>query len=399
MVRADRPYFLLLVGLVGAIGIMDTAVLNPTIAAYARSMGADEPLSSFIAGLYSIIAIPSSFALGLVIDVIGRRRAMIIGIGSTALWIYGYGISHDPIQLILFRIAHSVSGSLVFPASIAMAADTTKKGLGRGLGIYWILIGGAIVIGSSISAILVRTLGFRPLFSFVAIISLLGALLAFTLPETGKRLMPKASLRMIASSIRWLSAAYSSIFSLYFAFGVVVGSLSLALISLNISAEVAASTVGIYIALATLVSLPFFYIGGKVTDKAGPIRVLSIGAALSAASQFLLVLSLRPPLYYVSSILLGVSIAFVYVGSTALAALPEARGVSIGLHQTANVGGIAVAAPLSGLLLKYFGVEFPFAVAGLVQLGMIGVLLASKKAARPAEEQILKMSDEPVSKR
>lgn len=388
--RTDKGYFILLMGVLGAFGIIDTAILNPTIAAFALSLGADQFLASFTAGLYALVAIPASILMGLAIDTIGRKRALVAGLGLTALWIYGYSVAAVPAHLLLFRVAHSLSGSLVFPASIAMVADAARREMSRGFGVYWMVIGVALAIGSFVSATLVPALGFRSLFILVAAISLGGMVVALTLPETApERLTPRASVGVIRSSIRWLSVSYLSIFALYFAFGAIVGSLSLALILNGQSPEVASSNVGVYIGLATVVSLPVFYLAGRLVQRRGSSTILLTGILLTALSQLLLVFSLGFPYNYVSSGLLGVAIAFVFVASTTLAALPRARGASVGLHQTANIAGVAVGAPVSGLLLQQFGLTAPFAAAIVVQLVALVAISAAREVTRTAEAQAL----------
>lgn len=390
MVRTDRGYFILLVGVLGAFGILDTAILNPTVAAFASSLGADDFLASFIAGLYSLVAIPASILMGLAIDSIGRKRALVAGLGLTALWIYGYSLATTPLHLLLFRITHSVSGSLVFPATIAMVADAAKREMGRGIGVYWMVIGIALAVGSFVSASLVPSLGFRSLYLLVAAMSLVGMAVALALPETAaERLPPGRSVGVLRASFRWLSVSYVSIFSLYFAFGAIVGSLSLAFILTGLTPEAAARNVGLYIGLATLVSLPLFYVVGRLMRRLGATAVLLTGISFTALSQLLLALSLGPSLLYVSSALLGVAIAAVYVASTTLAVLPRARGASVGLHQTTNIAGVAVGAPVSGLLLQTFGLAAPFAAAVAVQLAALLVIVAGRGVTRTAETQAL----------
>ncbi|MFQ5908283.1 MAG: MFS transporter [Thermoplasmata archaeon] len=397
MIRTDRAYFILLVGLLGAIGIIDTAVLNPTIAAYAKSLGASDVFAGLIAGLYAIVAIPASLAMGLTIDAIGRRRALIIGLGLTALWVYGYALAMTPTQLMLFRITHAISGSLVFPASIALIVDAARQKVGRSVGLYWVVIGSVIFIGSALSGTLVPVLGFRTLFVLVAAISLVGMVLAFTVPETAKRrVMPRASLSVLASAMRWLSVAYVSMFALYFAFGVVVGSLSLVIGRSGVPLEQAAATVALYIALATAISLPAFPLVARLLERVGTVRTLSLGIALAAVSQVLLVFSLGTPTLILSAALLGGAIAFVFVTSTAVAALPEARGASIGLHQTANVAGVALGAPISGLVLQTWGILAPYALAVIVLVVALALILTSRKAIQPADQKLMSAPREPL---
>ncbi|MEE9591999.1 MAG: MFS transporter [Thermoplasmata archaeon] len=398
MVRTDRTFFILLVGLLGAIGIIDTAILNPTIAAYAKSLGATEFFASFIAGLYAIIAIPASLAMGLTIDAIGRRRALVVGLGLTAVFVFGYALAATPTQLMVFRITHAISGSLVFPASIAMIVDAARqKKVGRSLGLYWVVIASVIFIGSALSGTLVPVLGFEPLFIVVAAISLIGMFIALTVPETAKRrVMPRASMSVIASAIRWLSVAYLSMFSLYFAFGVIVGSLALIIALMGVPLEQAAGTVGLYIALATAVSIPAFPLVARLLERVGTVPTLAGGIGLAAVSQVLLVISLGLPSLILSAIFLGGGIALVFVTSTAVAALPEARGASIGLHQTANIAGVAVGAPISGLVLQVWGTLAPFTLAVLVQVATLGLILTSRKAVQPADQMLMSAPREPL---
>ncbi len=390
MLRTDKAYFVPLIAVLGAVGIIDTAILNPTISAFAASLGADEILASLIAGLYSIVAIPASIIMGLTVDAIGRRRALIAGLGFTALWIYGYSIAATPLDLVIFRTTHAISGSLVFPASIAMIVDASRRKMGQSIGLYWIVIGSVIALGSGLSAVLVSSLGFRWMFVLVALVSLGGFGIALAVPETARRGMtPRRSVRVIVSSIKWLYVSYLSIFSLYFAFGAVVGSLALVLILSGAAEQTAAASVGIYIFLATLVSLPLFYLAGRFLDRVGPVRMLGLGIASAGVSQAMLLISLSSLLLIVSAVALGVGIALVFVASTAVAALPRARGASIGLHQTANIAGVAVGAPLSGIFLHYYGALGPFTVAAAVQVVALAILFASRKSTRQADLQLM----------
>ena len=390
MIRTDRSYFVLVIGLLGAIGVIDTAILNPTISAYAVTLGASESLAGFIAGLYSIVAIPASLAMGLAIDAIGRRLALVVGLGLTALWIFGYAVAATPVQLMLLRIAHSLSGALVFPASIALILDAARRRIGRSIGMYWLVVGSVIAIGSAISATLVTGLGFRPLFRMVAVVSAVGMLVALVVPDASpRRMTPRASLRVIISSFRWLSVAYLSMFALYFAFGMIVGALSLVIIQGGASAEEAARSTALYVALATVVSLPGFPVVGRLVERVGNARLLGGGIVLTVAAMALLLVSLDTGVLIGSAVLLGGAIALVFVASTAVASVPEARGASIGLHQTSNIAGVAVGAPVSALVLELLGPTAPFLLAVLIQLAALAVIVAGRKAIRPADQKLM----------
>jgi len=166
-----RVNLLFIVAFLGFIGVVDTSIISPIIAVYAESLGASKTLAGLIAGLYSIVAIPSSIIMGMIIDKIGRKRGLLIALISDSLVFLLYLFAPNYTFLILVRILHAIFDSLIFPASIAIIGDFLMRRIGFSLATFWSFTAIAIIIASATASILVRFLGFSSIFIVLLILS------------------------------------------------------------------------------------------------------------------------------------------------------------------------------------------------------------------------------------
>ncbi|NWG09838.1 MAG: MFS transporter [Nitrososphaerales archaeon] len=372
----------------GFIGLIDTSFMVPVIALYARSLGANEALAGLTAGLYSIVAIPASFAMGFSVDIIGRRRALILAFLSDSIIVYLYSLTVNPAQLLIVRAFHAVGGSLTFPAIIALVGDIKTSSLGRSFAIYWVGVGFSMAVGSIASGLLTYVLGFKAVFQVLSIIMVIGLVLSLFVPETLTRSSrPKRVFAEIKKSIGWLLSSYVSIYALYYAFGVITGILSLTFMDvLGIVMGEAASMVGLYIGLSTIISIALFYFFGILTDRRGPRIPTLIGLTGLTISQTILASNLALSFVLASSIALGVAMGAIFVTSAVVATSTSkgSRGTSVGIHQTMNILGLATGAPISGLILEIFGPQLPYLIGALVQiLALIIVLFSFRSYTKP----------------
>ncbi|WP_218184405.1 MFS transporter, partial [Aeropyrum camini] len=118
----------LLLALAGFAGLMDTAFLLGVVAAYAEHLGASKAEAGFIAGLYSMVAIPASLAAGLAVDKVGRKKALVAGLAWDTLAIALYTTASTPGELALYRALHAIGGSLVYPAFFSIVGDAGGRG-------------------------------------------------------------------------------------------------------------------------------------------------------------------------------------------------------------------------------------------------------------------------------
>lgn len=367
----------------GFIGYADTAFMLPVIAAYSKFLGADEALAGLTAGFYAIVALPTSFMMGLVVDIIGRKKSLLLAFFSDCIIVYSYSLVVDPIQLLAVRGLHAIGGSLTFPAILALVADLKETSTGRGVAVVWMAVGISNAAGAILSGLITSTLGFKVVFQVLSVILAIGFVLSFSLPETHeRRSTPKKALSEVRKSIGWLTSSYISIFALYYVFGVIVGIASLTLMSeVGMVEEEAVAVTGLYIGLATVSSIGMMYLFGALTDRTGPKIPAVIGLSGAALSQLLLAFSLAWAFILASSLTLGLAIGSILVTSTVVATSVSqtGRGTSMGFHQTMNILGVAMGAPISGLVFKMAGAQLPYLIGALVQLlAMVVVILSLK---------------------
>ncbi|MCP8314783.1 MAG: MFS transporter [archaeon] len=384
--------FLPLATLMGFIGIADTAFMLPVISAYAKFLGADEALAGLIAGLYSVVAILASFVMGISVDILGRRRALLLAFLSDSIMVYAYSLVTNPAQLFIVRALHAIGGSLTFPAIIAFVGDVKADSLGRSFALYWMGVGSSIAIGSIISGLITSILGFKAVFQVLSIIMMIGLFLSFLIPETlEKSSKPKRIFIEIKKSIGWLLSSYVSIYALYYVFGVITGILSLTLMNVLGIREEAVRITGFYIGLSTTISIALFYLFGTITDKKGPRIPAIVGFISLMLSQIILAFNLAWNFILLSSIALGIAMSAILTLSTVVASSTSqsSRGTSIGFQQTMNILGVATGAPISGLILKTVGPQAPYLIGAFVQiLALIIILLSLRNYVKLPKQTI-----------
>ncbi len=360
MPRLTRAQMILL-GIAGFVGIIDTAFMASVVAPYAEYLGASKPLASFTAGLYGLVAIFASPVAGIIVDRIGRRKSLIAGLAWDTLFVYLYGVARSPKELLVVRSLHAVGGSLVYPAFMATVGDTSSaRSLGSSIARYLAIIAIAIVIGALTASATVDALGFRGAFTALSLIIMLGFISAIFLPETLIEQNREKRKTSLVEVIRKIKLGLVLIFLLYFSFGIIVGGLGLALKHEGIvpSEEEAAVVTGMSIGFATLVSIPSLIVSGYSVDRGRVLRPVTIASILSIVAVLgLLIANNKWHIVLIYSIY-GLSIGAYLVASSFLVLRVEEkiRGFAVALQQTVNIIGVAVSAPIAGILVEAMGI-------------------------------------------
>jgi DHA1 family solute carrier family 18 vesicular amine transporter 1/2 len=374
------------------LSLVDTSFIAPIISSYAKSLGASDFEAGLVTGLYSAIAIPATIAMGYVIDRLGRRRVLAPLFVGDALSLYMYSLASNVQQLIIARSMHAIFDAGVFPASISMFREAIHgKRIGRYIGLYWLFISIAIILGSSTASLMVSRLGFKPIFQLLSILMLVGLISTIFTREL-YRLPPERG-RVSFSQLRGLWAplipAYLSAFILYMGIGAITGSLSPNLIKyMGFTERMGGVATGIYMAIATVTALPINILAGFLIERIGRYRVLFLGALFLALSMATLATSLAESARYVSSIFNGIALAMILVSSSEIAVnVPSpARGTSSAIYGSMLLIGVAIGSPLSGYLTEKVTISIrdltlysPYLVPAIMAL----ILSASLAIYRP----------------
>ena len=129
------PFVLLCI--MGGLAIFSsTMAKNPALPLFIRSLGAPLSTVGYIAAASTIVGIVVSFPAGILSDIIGRRRVMLIAAVVFATAPFLYLVIAAPWQLVLVRIYHGLATAILGPVALAAIADTFDKGRGERMGWY-----------------------------------------------------------------------------------------------------------------------------------------------------------------------------------------------------------------------------------------------------------------------
>ncbi len=360
-VRASREKIAL--SIVGFTGIVDTAFMIALIAPYAKKLGASDPEAGFIAALYSIVALPASIVAGALVDRIGRKRSLALGLAWDAVVVFLYSVVDSLRGLTLVRGLHALGGSLVYPAFLASVGDRTVgyAGTGTWIGRYLAAVASAVALGALAASSIVRLLGFEATFRVLSAVILLGFASSLLVKETSRGQNPLTALRSVWAYKRSVVPGLALIFLLYVSFGAIIGGLGPALLSEGIAAteEEASSIVGASVGVASAVSVPLFIASGTALDRGWGRRILVLSALATIAYWYVATYTKDPLWITTSSLLYGLPIASFMTASSymVLHVSQGSRGSASGLQQVFNILGIAFGAPLAGLAVERWGLE------------------------------------------
>jgi len=349
-----------ILSLIAFIGVIDTSFLISIISPYARFLGADEAQAGFIAGLYSIVAIPASVVAGILMDKVGRWRLLRLGLILDFISMVLYYLAYDPISLAFVRVLHAIGGSMLFPSGISLIARYSRESIAPGVSTFMIFIALSVAAGSLTSATVVSLMGFKPVFILLGFIIGLGGLMSLLIPnflDINEVTHRKIDIRLLKLYGTNAVLGVLFIFVLYIGFGFIVGGYPNVLIRvLELPEERVSALIGMYIGISTLISIPLMYLSGYLIHRRHLDIVNILGLSTLASSLGILTVNTSFLTHIISSILLSVSIGMLMVSSTYLAVnvSDQIRGVTSALHQTFNILGVAIGAPLSGYLSSIY---------------------------------------------
>src|SRR4030043_1332237 len=150
------PFMLLCI--MGGLAIFSsTMAKNPALPLFIRSLGVPVATVGFIAAASTVVGIVVSLPAGVLSDVIGRRRLILIAATVFATAPFLYLLISSPWQLVIVRIYHGLATAILGPVAMAAVADTFDERRGERMGWYSSatmvgrflapFVGGALIFG------------------------------------------------------------------------------------------------------------------------------------------------------------------------------------------------------------------------------------------------------------
>jgi len=391
----DATPNLFLISILNFISFLDTTILIPIIALYATTLNIGPGTIGFIIGLYSVVNSPTNLFSGRLIDRIGYRIPLLIGMAGSAACMFGYSLVKLPFQLGLVRALHGFFGGTKSPSMMtAFSAKADEQGRGRTMAFYGMSIAFANLAGFGMSGAIVTSAGYPVLFYIGTGILAAGTLISFLLPklktvtEKAPRLAPRQVFHRIGGLLKrkGLVLSFAAVFAQYFTFGGIVTLLPLYVKGLGMDAF----RVGMLLTVYTVIFIAFQVPSGILSDKLGRKRLVYAGLALGTIA---LVLLPRMTGFATLAVVMGVygaAFGMLFPSVSALVvdhAAPEERGLASGVFHALVTAGVAIGAPILGGFGSVFGLNVGLAVtpAILVVVLVIGLFFLRGSPETPLE--------------
>ncbi len=366
------------------LGFLDTHMLIPVMALYAWQLGATPAMVGLVIGLYSITNTPANVLFGRIVDRVGHKIPLILGLLGDALSMFFYVLCRTPWHLALVRMFHGMSGGMVGPATMSITArHSSPANKGKAMGFYGMAMGLSTLVGYGASGLLSSRIGYHSLFFLGSALSGIGTVLAVIIPikksatDKASRSSSAQDFQKIAKLLKrkGLTASYCAIFAQYFAFGGVVTLLPLYVRSLGLEAF----HVGMLLATFSLAFLVFQFASGTLSDRAGRKIPTALGLGLEAIVLVVLPHTGTFAILAAIMVLYGIAYALLFPSISALitdCTTPEEYGKATGIFHALLTAGVAIGAPVIGWGAERIGLEAGITLTpAVLVLALIIVLL------------------------
>ena len=176
------PFILLCI--MGGLAIFSSTMSkSPVLPLFIRALDVPMGTVGFIAATSTVVGIVVSLPAGILSDIIGRRRIILIAAIVFASAPFLYLLVTQPWHLVLVRIYHGFATAILGPVAMAAVADTFDSGRGEKMGWYSSatmvgrflapFIGGALIFGDD----------FRWVYLVTGLIGTLSLIAALRLPH------------------------------------------------------------------------------------------------------------------------------------------------------------------------------------------------------------------------
>jgi len=360
----------------GGLAILSsTMAKNPVLPLFIRALDVPMGTVGFIAAASTVVGIVVSLPAGILSDIIGRRRVILIAAIVFASAPFLYLLVTQPWQLVLVRIYHGFATAILGPVAMAAVADTFDEKRGERMGWYSSatmvgrfvapFVGGALIFGDDFRWVYIATGTFGTL-ALIAAIRL--SLATATSDSLGAAL--KRGRGDIWSDIKTILThrgilATSAIEAVqYFAFGCLEVFLP---IFLDEQAGFSTIEIGSLFTIQIVVATLTKPIMGRFSDKYGRVPVIIAGLLLGGITMAFMTYSYNYPLLAVLIGFFGLGLATVTASTAALVAdlsKASSHGGALGVLSSVMDVGHSTGPMVGGLLISALNYKAAFGIVG-----------------------------------
>ncbi|HEY6828889.1 MAG TPA: MFS transporter [Gemmatimonadaceae bacterium] len=372
---------------VAFVDMVGSSMILPLIPYYATRMGATGLAVGVIIAAFPLGQLLSAPTWGRFSDRYGRRPAILLGLGLSAIAYVLFAFSHFVAMLLVFRLVQGVGGGTVGVLQAYVADSMEQDDRAKSLGWLSAATSLGVVIGPAFGSFLTIAWGHRAPGLGAAVLCLAISIFAWRyLAESRDEAArvstsarpPRAGREALARVLRHSGEPASRLIWIYaIGMGAFYGTTQLLPLILSSRFGITERTVGwffMYFGLMGVIIRTLLL--GPVVNRLKEARVARWGLVLLAGGLSLTAVSMNYPELFTAFTLMPLGTAFLFPCVTALLSrvVPKSeRGLQMGVQQT--YGGISrVAFPIvAGAMVDSFGAGVPFMVAGVLVLLTLGL--------------------------
>jgi len=350
--------------------------------------------SNFVVGLiaaaYPITETVCSPAVGVLVDRLGRRRWIYLGLTISTAALFAFTLSTNVAYLIVVHAVQGIAAAMIIVSALTIVTDASRStNLGRAMGVYDFANLGGYMAGILAAGILTLTTYKLAPFYFASALAGMAAIFAYLKIKEVKR----PSKRSVPSPIQTLKALLSqrraaAMFPIWLAVTTFLG-MTLTFGPRFGPSPMATSFLFAGAVLVLAVTQPFF---GYLSDRYGRDKLMMVGIVSILGLFFTIINILRGRLPF-SSVLpflavFGVgSFAFAPAALASLGDLaPEqSRGTTMGVYSLVISLGTITGPLLGGYILDRYGLTSLFYAGLVILIGALtlGILIAGPNLTKP----------------
>jgi len=352
-----------------------TMAKNPVLPLFIRSLDVPMGTVGFIAAASTVVGIVVSLPAGILSDIVGRRRVILIAAVVFASAPFLYLLVTQPWHLVLVRVYHGFATAILGPVAMAAVADTFDSGRGEKIGWYSSatmvgrflapFVGGALIFGNDFDWVYLVT-GIIGTLSLIAALKLPRPVIARVSADELIKKERGDIKRDIMAMLTHRGILTTSVVEAvqYFAFGCLEVFLP---IYLNEQMGFKPLSIGLLFTIQLLVAALAKPWMGRLSDRYGRVPTIIIGLLFGAVSITLITWSNNYAVIAVLIGLFGLGLATVTASSAALVAdlaRESSYGGALGILSSVMDIGHSTGPMAGGLLIAAHNYRTTFGIMG-----------------------------------
>jgi MFS family permease len=320
-----------------------------------------------VVGTYTIASVMVRPFSGFALDRFGRRTIFLSALVMYSLLFAGYLIAITLTSIILLRFAQGLTWGITTVAGSTIATDSIPASKrGEGIGYFALSTTLGMSVGPIIGLFICHRWGYTVMFVSGCFISIASLICAYSVNLrkrfiVGKHITLKWSSMFDTNSIRpslnvfITMIAYGGLLSFIALYGREIGIQNTSMYFLIFSAGIAAARLT----------------AGKVFDRKGPRRIITICICLLIIGFPLLALAKKPALFYLSAIIIGFGNGVIFpTFQSMINNLADSlhRGAANSTLYTAVDLGMGLGMIMAGLIAQHFSLSAVFWVNSFICL-------------------------------